>query len=218
MEGLIGKKVGMTQVWDGDGRFTPVTVLEVGPCPVVQVKTAAKDGYEAVQVGFSPQKGSRLTKAVRTRYEKAGVAPCRRLMEFKADAGEHHEPGQVVDVGNFEGVPLVDVQGVTKGRGFAGVMRRHGMAGGPVTHGGHSKRRPGSIGARNLPGWVEKGKRMPGHMGDVNRTTKNLRVVQIRKDENLLLVEGCVPGAAGGYVVVRKALKAVAMAKKKAQG
>jgi len=215
MEGLIGKKIGMTQVWDDKGCFVPVTVLEVGPCPVVQVKTTAKDGYDAVQVGFGPQKAQRLTKAVRVRYEKAGVLPCRKLMEFKADAGESHEPGQVVDVANFEGVPLVDVQGVTKGRGFAGVMRRYGMAGGPMTHGGHSKRRPGSIGARNLPGWVEKGKRMPGHMGDVNRTTKNLRVVQIRKQENLLLVEGCVPGAAGSFVVVRKALKFV---NKKAQG
>ena len=215
MEGMIGKKIGMTQVWGGDGRFVSVTVLEVGPCPVVQVKTTAKDGYDAVQVGFGPQKKHRLAKAVLTRYEKAGVEPCRKLMEFRADAGEAREAGQVVDVGNFEGVPLVDVQGVTKGRGFAGVMRRHGMAGGPMGHGGHSKRRPGSIGARNLPGWVEKGKRMPGHMGDVNRTTKNLRVVQVRKEENLLLVEGSVPGAAGSFVVVRKALKF--LNKKKAQ-
>ena len=215
MEGMIGKKIGMTQVWDGDGRFVSVTVLEVGPCPVVQVKTTERDGYDAVQVAFGPQKPQRLAKALRARFEKAGVAPCRRLMEFKADAGEQHQAGQVVDVGNFEGVPIVDVRGVTKGRGFAGVVRRHGMAGGPLTHGGHSKRRPGSIGARNLPGWVEKGKRMPGHMGDAARTTKNLRVVQIRKADNLLLVEGSVPGAAGSLVVVRKALKFV---NKKAQG
>jgi len=215
MKGMIGKKIGMTQVWDDKGHFVPVTVLEVGPCPVVQVKTTAKDGYEAVQVGFGPQKAQRLTKAIRTRYEKAGVTPCRKLMEFEADAGETYQAGQVVDVANFEGVALVDVQGVTKGKGFAGVVRRYRMAGGPMTHGGHSKRRPGSIGARNLPGWVEKGKRMPGHMGDVTRTTKNLRVVQIRKEDNLLLVEGCVPGAAGSFVVVRKALKIL---NKKAEG
>ncbi len=213
MEGMIGKKIGMTQVWDGEGRFVSVTVLEVGPCPVVQVKTAETDGYEAVQLGFGVQKAQRLPKAQRTRYEKAGVTPCRKLMEFKADAGEQHQAGQVLDVGNFEGVTLVDVQGDTKGRGFAGVVRRYRMAGGPMTHGGHSKRRIGSIGARNLPGWVEKGKRMPGHMGDATRTTKNLRVVQVRKEENLLLVEGSVPGAAGSYVIVRKALKT-----RKAQG
>lgn len=207
MEGMIGKKIGMTQVWDSEGHFVPVTVLQVGPCPVVQIKTTDKDGYEAVQVGFGEQKPQRLTKAVRTRFEKAGVTPCRKLMEFKADKGEEHQAGQVVDVGNFEGVELVDIQGTTKGKGFAGVVRRYRMAGGPMTHGGHSKRRIGSIGARNLPGWVQKGKRMPGHMGDVTRTTKNLRVVQIRKEENLLLVEGAVPGAAGSFVVVRKALK-----------
>jgi large subunit ribosomal protein L3 len=207
MEGMIGKKVGMTQVWDANGRQVAVTVLEVGPCPVIQVKTAAKDGYIAAQVGFGSQKAHRLTKSAVTRYTQAGVAPCRMLHEFKLDTGEAPAVGQAIDVGLFDGVKFVDVQGVTKGRGFAGVVRRYRMAGGPKTHGGHSKNRVGSIGARDLPGWVEKGKRMPGHMGSVSRTTQNLTVVQVRKEDNLLLVAGAVPGPVGGVVFVKKALK-----------
>jgi len=207
MEGLIGKKVGMTQVWDKDGRRVAVTVLEVGPCPVIQVKTVKKDGYVAAQVGFGTQKAHRLTKSALVRYAKAGVTPCRVLHEFKLDAGDALEAGQAVDVGMFDDVKFVDVQGVTKGRGFAVVVRRYRMAGGPKTHGGHSKNRVGSIGARDLPGWIEKGKRMPGHMGSVSRTTQNLTVVQVRKEDNLLLVGGAVPGPAGAVVFVKKALK-----------
>ncbi|MDD5707236.1 MAG: 50S ribosomal protein L3 [Kiritimatiellae bacterium] len=207
MEGLIGKKVGMTQVWDGQGRHVPVTVLEVGPCPVVQVKHQAGDGYEAAQLGFGPQKPQRLTKAVRTRFEKAGVMPCRALREFRLEAGDNVKAGETLTIGVFDGVKLVDVTAISKGRGFAGPVRRHGMAGGPLTHGGHSKRRIGSIGERNLPGWVRKGKPMPGHMGAVRVTARNLEVVQLRKDDNLLLVRGAVPGPAGAMVIVRKALK-----------
>ncbi len=207
MNGLIGQKVGMTQVWDAEGRRIAVTVLAVGPCPVVQVKEDAREGYEAVQVGFEPQKPQRLTKAVRTRFEKAGVAPCRLLREFRLDGGEKPKVGDVLNVGMFEDVPLVDVTAVTKGRGFAGVVRRYRMAGGPHGHGGHSKRRVGSVGERNLPGWIRKGKPMPGHMGSVRVTTRNLAVVQVRKDDNLLLVRGAVPGPAGATVIVRKALK-----------
>ncbi len=207
MEGLIGKKIGMTQVWDKDGRRVAVTVIEVGPCPVVQVKTVEKDGYQAAQLGFGTQKAHRLTKSAVARFTKAGVAPCRMLHEFKLEAGDAFETGKSVDLSLFEGVMYVDVQGVTKGRGFAGVVRRYRMAGGPQTHGGHSKHRVGSIGARDLPGWVEKGKRMPGHMGSVTRKTRNLAVVQVRKEENLLLVGGAVPGPAGAVVFVTKALK-----------
>lgn len=207
MDGLIGKKVGMTQVWDSAGRRVPVTVLEVGPCPVVQVKGRAREGYEAAQVGFGPQKPRRLSKAVRTRYEKAGVTPCRVLREFRPDPGESVKAGETLTVGIFEGVKLVDVTATTRGRGFAGPVRRYGMAGGPHGHGGHSKRRIGSIGERNLPGWIRKGKPMPGHMGAVRVTTRNLEVVQVRKEDNLLLVRGAVPGAAGALVIVRKALK-----------
>ena len=207
MQGLIGKKVGMTQVWDSEGRRVAVTVLEVGPCPVVQVKTPARDGYSAAQVGFVAQKPQRLPKAVRARYEKAGVAPCRELREFKLGADEAVKVGDTMTVAMFDGVGLVDVTATSKGRGFAGVVRRYRMGGGPMTHGGHSKRRIGGIGARDLPGWVEKGKHMPGHMGNVKVTTRNLAVVQVRPEDNLLLVRGAVPGANGEIVVVRKALK-----------
>lgn len=207
MQGLIGKKIGMTQVWDAQGKRVPVTVLEVGPCPVVQVKTGAKEGYAAAQLAFGPQKASRLSKAQATRFEKAGVAPCHTLREFALDDGEAVKAGDQLDVGIFEGVKWVDVSATTKGRGFAGVVRRFRMRGGPMTHGGHSKRRIGGIAARDLPGWVHKGKRMPGHMGAAERTARNLAVVQVRKDDNLLLVQGAVPGPAGAVVVVRKALR-----------
>lgn len=207
MNGLIGRKVGMTQVWDKDGVRVPVTVLEVGPCPVVQVKTKdGKDGYDAVQVGFGPQKPQRLTKAVRARFEKAGVPPCRELAEFSPE-GDAVKVGDTLGVDVFDGVALVDVTAVTKGRGFAGVVRRYRMGGGPHGHGGHSKRRIGSIGERDLPGWIAKGKKMPGHMGAVKRTARNLAVVQVRKDDNVLLVRGSVPGPAGATVIVRKALR-----------
>jgi large subunit ribosomal protein L3 len=207
MQGLIGKKIGMTQVWDAQGKRVAVTVLEAGPCPVVQVKAPAKDGYAAAQLGFGPQQARRLSKAEATRYQKAGVEPCRTLREFRLEKDEALQVGDQVTVGIFEGVAQVDVSATTKGRGFAGVVRRHRMAGGPMTHGGHSKRRIGGIGARDLPGWVHKGKRMPGHMGAVTRKARNLAVVQVRKDDNLLLVRGAVPGPVGGVVVIKKSLQ-----------
>ena len=207
MDGLIGKKLGMTQVWDAAGNHVPVTVLEIGPCPVVQVKHRDKDGYDAAQVGFLPQKPQRLTKAVRTRFEKAGVQPCRKLREFGIGPEDGLKAGDTLTVGIFDEVPYVDVTAITKGRGFSGVVRRFGMAGGPSTHGGHSKRRIGSIGERDLPGWIRKGKSMPGRMGAVRVTARNLAVVQVRKDDNVLLVRGAVPGPAGAVVIVRKALR-----------
>ena len=233
MEGMIGRKIGMTQIYDDKGRRVSVTVIEVGPCPVVQVKTPDTDGYSAAQLGFVEMKPPRKTdeewkasKKDKTlskkdlRYhprmsraevkhcEKAGIKPQRILKEFALDDGEEVKAGDVMTVEKvFDGVSHVDVSGVTKGHGFAGVMKRWGMRGGPMTHGGHSKRRVGSIGARNLPGWVEKGKRMPGQMGNVNRTVQNLSVVQVRSEDNLLLVEGSIPGAKEGIVFIRKALK-----------
>ena len=207
MEGMIGRKIGMTQVYDDQGRRVSVTVIEAGPCPVVQVKTDGTDGYRAAQLGFCEQKPKRMSKAEVKHCEKAGVKPQRILKEFALDDGEEVKAGDVLTVGMFEGVKYVDISGVTKGRGFAGVMKRWNMSGGPMTHGGHSKRRIGGIGARDLPGWVEKGKRMPGHMGNVNRTVQNLLVVQVRNEDNLILVEGSIPGAKGGIVYVRKAIK-----------
>ena len=207
MEGIIGRKIGMTQVYDDKGRRVTVTVIQAGPCPVVQVKTPATDGYSAAQLGFDEQKPSRLPKAEVKHFEKAGVKPCKLTKEFALDADEAVKAGDLVTVNIFDGVKFVDVSGITKGRGFAGVVRRYGMRGGPMTHGGHSKRRVGSIGARDLPGWVDKGKRMPGHKGDVNRKVRNLLIVQVRPEDNLLLVEGSIPGAKGGYVFICKALK-----------
>ena len=210
MEGLIGKKIGMTQVFDAEGRRMCVTVLEVGPCPVVQLKTLERDGYVAAQLGFGEQKAKRLTKAVCGHQEKTGGLKDRKvrvLREFALDAGEEVKVGDVLTVSNFEGVKFVDVTGVTKGKGFAGVLKRYNFAGGNMTHGGHSKRRTGGLAARDLPGWIEKGKKMPGHMGDVNRKITNLEVVQVRPDDNALLVKGSIPGARNGVVIVRKSLK-----------
>ena len=208
MEGLIGKKIGMTQIWDKDGVRVSVTVIEAGPCPVVQVKTAERDGYESVQLGWAPQKASRLSKAEVAHCAKAGLeTPVRVLREFKADAGEAVKAGDVFDVSMFSDVGHVDVIGTGKGRGFQGVMKRHGFRCGPMTHGGHVKRRPGSIGMRQDPGSVEKGHPMPGHMGARRITTQNLAVVQVRPEQNLILVRGAVPGPNGGMVIVRKAIK-----------
>ena len=237
MEGLIGKKVGMTQIFDADGKRVCVTVIEVGPCPVVQVKTLEKDGYVAAQLGFGVQKlwkdpaadkdahggrlaRNRMTKAESGHLTKTGglAAGVRVLKEFAPEAGEEVKVGDVITVKNFEGVKFVDVTGVTKGKGFAGVLKRYKFAGGNMTHGGHSKRRTGGLAARDLPGWIEKGKKMPGHMGDVSRTATNLEVVAIRPEDNALLIKGSIPGARNGTVFVRKSLKNAALAFKAKKG
>ncbi len=208
MQGLIGKKIGMTQIWDADGVRIPVTVIEAGPCPVVQVKTTEKDGYEAVQLGWGSQKASRLSKAEVAHCAKAGLeTPVRVLREFKADAGEEVKAGDVYTVSVFENIGYVDVIGTSKGHGFQGVMKRWSFQGGPMTHGSHTKRRPGSIGMRQDPGSVEKGHPMPGHMGARRVTTQNLKVVQVRPEQNIILVKGAIPGPNGGMVIVRKSIK-----------
>ena len=207
MEGLIGKKVGMTQVWDDQGRRVAVTVIEAGPCPVVQLKTSEKDGYESAQLGYGEQKEHRVTKPQLGRFKKASVTPCRVLREFKLDDGEEVSVGDAITVSMFEGVSHVDVMGLTKGRGFAGVVKRYRMRGGRMSHGGHSKRRVGSIGQCSYPARVAKGQRMPGHMGHKRTTMQNLVVVQVRGEENLLLVKGAVPGPPGATIIVKKALK-----------
>ncbi|MCL1909303.1 MAG: 50S ribosomal protein L3 [Kiritimatiellaeota bacterium] len=208
MKGLIGKKIGMTQVWDKDGVRVPVTVIEAGPCPVVQVKTPETDGYAAVQLGWRPQKASRLSKAEVAHCSKAGLEkPVAILREFKTEAGEEVKIGETFNVSIFDGATHADVIATSKGRGFQGVVKRYGFRGGPKTHGGHSKRRAGSIGMRQDPGSVEKGHPMPGHMGNVRVTTQNLKIVSVRPEENLILLKGAVPGPNGGMVIVRKALK-----------
>ncbi len=207
MQGLLGRKIGMTRVFDDSGRQVPVTAIEVGPCVVLQRKTVAADGYDAVQVGFGEQKEQRVGKPLLGHFKKAGVTAKRHLHEFPLEAGEDPKVGEVVTGAIFEKTTYVDIRGLTKGRGFQGVVKRYRMRGGPMTHGGHSKRRPGSIGNRTTPARVHKGKRMPGQMGSVMITQRNLKIVALRKDENVLLVEGAVPGANGGILLVRRALK-----------
>jgi len=207
MQGLIGKKLGMTQVFDAEGRRVAVTVVEVGPCVVVQKKTVEKDGYEAVQLGFGDRTEKNMTKAAITRFKKAGTTPKTWIREFTLDKGEEVKVGDTVTAAVFEGVSFVDVMGTTKGRGFQGVVRRHRMRGGPMTHGGHSKRRIGSNGQNAFPARVLKGKRMPGHLGNVRMTQQNLRVEPVRVADNVLLIHGSIPGPNGSVIVVKKALK-----------
>ncbi|MBP7276337.1 MAG: 50S ribosomal protein L3 [Kiritimatiellae bacterium] len=207
MKTLLGKKVGMTRVYDAEGRQVPVTVLQAGPCVVIQRKTADTDGYEAVQMGWGEQKPSRISKALAGHYKKAGVTPARTVREVRVEAGEEAQPGRQFTVEIFDGVPFVDVTGISKGQGFQGVMKRHGMAGQPQAHGHTMHRRPGSIGMRERPGRILKGKRLPGHMGHVQVTTQHLRVVQVRKDDGLLLVHGSVPGPVGGLLEIRASIK-----------
>lgn len=207
MQGIIGKKLGMTQVYDQDGQHVPVTVIEVGPCVVLQRKHADRDGYEAVQLGFIDQKEQRLSKPLQGQFKKAGVAPKRIVREFRVAADHAAKPGDTITSEIFEQTTYVDVLGVTKGRGFQGVVKRHRMGGGPAAHGHTSHRRPGSIGMRTQPGRIFKNKRMPGHMGNVNITVQNLKVVQVRKEDNAILVRGAIPGPTGSIVLVRKAIK-----------
>ena len=208
MNGLIGRKLGMTQIFNADGQRVAVTVIEAGPCTVLQRKTVDADGYEAVQLGFGDQKESRVTKPAMGRFKKANSGPKRILREFSIDVGATVSEGDALSVTDvFENVSHVDITGLSKGRGFQGVVKRHRMAGGRMTHGGHSKRRVGSIGQCSYPARVAKGQRMPGHMGHRRVTTQNVKVLGVRGDENLLLVQGAVPGPVGGIVLVRKALK-----------
>ncbi len=207
MQGILGKKIGMTRVFGDEGQQTPVTVIEIGPCVVVQRKTKSQDGYEALKLGFVEVKASRANKAHAGQFKAVNTTPKRFLREFEVDSGDEVKAGDTVTASVLDGADYVDIIGITKGRGFQGVVRRFKMAGGPMTHGGHSKRRVGSIGCRSFPGRVHKGKRMPGHMGNVRVTTQNLKVVQLRASENLILVKGAVPGPAGALVEIRKALK-----------
>ncbi len=209
MTGLIGQKLGMTQVFDSSGRLVAVTVLRVGPCTVVQVKTEASDGYAAVQVGFGEQKPSRVSKAYRGHCQRAGERVFRVLREFSVAAEETCTAGSEVSVGEvFRAGEFVDVTGTSKGRGFAGVMKRHGFGGFPGSHGTHEYfRHGGSIGNRSFPGRVFKGKRMAGHYGAERVTVQNLLVVAVYPEENVMLVRGAVPGPDGGTVLVRKAVK-----------
>lgn len=205
--GIIGKKVGMSQVFGADGVVTPVTVLKAGPCVVVQAKSAVTDGYEAVQIGLVEERPARVNQPTAGHYRKAGVPPTRVRREVRvAEGGEAVKAGDRVLVSLFADGEAVDVIGTSKGKGFQGVVRRHNFRGGRATHGSMFHRAPGSIGASSYPSRVVKGMRAAGHMGSDRVTVRNLRVVKVDAENHLLLVHGAVPGAAGGYVVIRKAV------------
>ena len=205
MLGLIGKKIGMTQAFDDNERLAPVTVVEVTPCPIVQIKHQDSDGYEAVKVGYAAAKETRLTRPELGVFKKAGVAPHKGLHEFRLDDASSHSVGNVLDVSLFEAGEVVDVTGRSKGRGFQGGVKRHGFHGGPKTHGQSDRHRaPGSIGQSSDPSRVFKGTRMAGHMGDRQVTVKGLQILQVDSEKNLLIVKGAVPGARGEMVVIKK--------------
>jgi len=197
----------MTQVYTETGELVPVTVIEAGPCPIVQVKRVEKDGYNAIQIGFGAKKEKNTVKAAAGHFGKAGVAPQRILREIRLDGEPEQEAGSELTVGIFEGEAKVDVIGETKGRGFQGVVKRWNFSGGPASHGSMFHRRGGSYGMCQWPGEVMKGKKMPGHYGTDRRTVQNLKVVKILPEKNLILVKGSVPGATGSTVFVRKAIK-----------
>jgi large subunit ribosomal protein L3 len=199
--GIIGKKLGMSQVFDGR-ELIPVTVIQAGPCKVVQKKTVEKDGYEAVQLAFEEEKKQgRVTKAIAGHFKKCGTAPHRFLREFRMSG---YEQGQDVKVDIFKKGELIAVSGVSKGKGFAGVMKRHNFAGGPGGHGSMFNRAPGSIGASAYPSRVWPGKKLPGHMGAATVTVKNLQIVEVRPEQNLLFVRGAVPGGDNALVLITK--------------
>jgi large subunit ribosomal protein L3 len=203
---LIGKKIGMSQVYDPAGVVTPVTVLEVGPCHVVQVKSEETDGYRAVQVGFEPSKASRVKKPQAGHFRKAGVEPCRIVRESPLAPDSEVKVGDRILVGDvFTAGQYVDVIGTTKGRGFQGTVKRHSFGRGPESHGSKNVREPGSTGMHTYPGRVFKGKKMPGQMGNARKTVKNLRVVGVDVERHRLLLGGSVPGPSGGIVCVRGA-------------
>ena len=207
--GLIGKKVGMTQLFAADGTVQPVTVLKAGPCVVVQTKTTQTDGYEAVQIGFVEERPAKVNKADAGHFKKAGVPPTRVRLEVKVSAeGEPAKAGDQVNVSMFAVGERIDVIGTSRGKGFQGVVKRHHFAGGAASHGSMFHRAPGSIGASSYPSRVVKGMRMGGHMGSDRVTVRNLKVVRIDAENNLLLVEGSVPGGPNGYVTLRKAVAA----------
>ena len=207
MLGLLGKKLGQTRVYDEQGVLIPVTVVLAGPNRVIQCKTVESDGYKAVQLGFEDQKESRMTKPLLGHIKKFSSLPVKRIKEFR-DFSKEVKPGDIIGATLFAKGDYVDAIGVTKGRGFEGVVKRYRFRGGDMTHGAKGwHRRNGAIGQRLFPGTVMRGMKMPGHMGQVRRTTQNLEVIQVREADNVLLVKGAIPGAKGDYVVIRESKK-----------
>ena len=210
MKTIIGRKVGMTQIFDEKGLVIPVTVIEAGPCPVVQIKTVETDGYDAVQLGFGTVKENKVNKPDNGHFKKAGVKAVKHLREFRAcpECLTGVKVGDEIKVDAFETGQKVDVQGITKGKGFQGVIKRHGQSRGPMGHGSMYHRRPGSMGSTSTPGRVFKGKKLPGHMGVEKVTVQNLEIVKVDLDKNAILIKGSVPGNKGSILKIRKTVKA----------
>ena len=204
----VGKKIGMTQIFNEEGKVIPVTVIEAGPCVVSQVKTEETDGYNSIQLGFGAIKESKVNKPERGHFTKANIAPARYLREFRVDSIEDVKVGDELKADIFMAGDKIDIQGTSKGKGFQGVIKRHGQHRGPMGHGSMYHRRPGSMGPTSTPGRVFKGKRLPGHMGRVTVTIQNLDVVRVDLDKNVILVKGSVPGAKGAILKVKSAVKA----------
>ena len=217
MKGIIAKKIAMTQVFSEDGKAIPVTVVEAGPCLVTQIKTEEHDGYNALQLGYGEVKENQLSEPERGHFESKEIEPRRHLVEIRVDDPSEYQLGQEITVEEFDKGDQVDVAGRSKGKGFAGVVKRHGFAGGPGSHGAHFHRAPGAIGACATPSRVFKGKRMPGRMGNRRVTAQNLEVVDVKPERNLLLLKGSVPGPSGGILVIRESVKTRKKQKKKAQ-
>ena len=205
---LIGKKLGMTQIFDENGVVIPVTVIEAGPCVVAQIKTLENDGYEAIQLGFGEVKEHKVNKPVKGHFAKANVPVKKHLREFRVDSIENFNVGDELKADVFAEGEKIDVQGTSKGKGFQGVIKRHGQHRGPMGHGSMYHRRPGSMGPTSTPGRVFKGKKLPGHMGKVTVTIQNLDVVKVDTDKNVILVKGSVPGAKGAILKIKSAIKA----------
>jgi len=207
MSGLIGKKIGMTSIYDASGKVVPCTVLEAGPCVVTQVKTVEKDGYSAIQLGYDEKKEKNTTKPLKGHFAKAGTTPKKVLHEFsRFEEGHKKSFGEVLDVTVFEEGEFVDISGTSKGKGFQGVVKRHGFGGvGDATHGQHNRlRAPGSMGASSYPSRVFKGMRMAGQMGGAKVKVTNLQILKVVKEKNLLVVKGSVPGANGSYIIIER--------------
>jgi large subunit ribosomal protein L3 len=203
-KGIMGKKLGMTGVFTPDGRYVPVTVVEAGPCVITQIKTRPTDGYDALQLGFIEQPPERTNKPLKGHMEKSGNRCFKHLKEFFVDNPDEFSLGQEITVELFQVGERVDVIGHSKGRGFSGVMKRHGFSGGRKTHGSKSHRIPGSIGCSAWPSRVIKGKKLPGRFGNDRKTTRNLEIVDIRADDNLILIKGAIPGPKSGLLAINK--------------
>ena len=216
MKNLIGRKLGMTQIFSESGKAVPVTLIEAGPCLVTQIKTQDKEGYDAVQLGFEEVREGRLNSPRTGHLKNKGLKPLRHLSEVRVDDPGLYELGQEIKVDVFSVGDRADVSGISKGKGFAGVIKRHGFKGGPASHGSHLHRAPGSIGACATPARVFKGKKLPGRMGHEQVTVLSLEVVDVKPDRNLLLVKGAVPGPQGGLVYIREAVKHESKGKKHA--